>query len=634
MDFKTYIDNYAAGTVRLTSGVKYDQRKVIEQNILDKNATFEKPFYADGTEKMFFNVPFIMERVLYNNTDIDTKDVQIKAENEATINITPLLRGALKHHFTEYDYGEEINAYREELIGMGHILVKQVGEETKQVNLLNVVRPSHIMDIQKGGLAERVLLSWDDMLEHKSEWQNWDKVKELKKTLDKLGKETFVTYEWWKMDEFEVNGKKKTTKGCVRYLDLTPLEETQANTPENWEPYVELERFPTTEFEKVKSKKRLKRLIASGYLEPGDTEEPIYPYEEQRLFKVPGRWMGLGVYERLRPVTKAFNKTHNSKLRFDELYHKGILTHTAAPGAVNGKGAKRTLTNDVINRLTRGAVVPLKAGEKLERLNLGNMLVDFLQTADKYFEFARQLAGVTASGTGEALPSSTPATIGVINQQTAKTVFDVINEQQSLFLKRLFRRFKMKSILEELTEQEAVKILGDPKELEEMEAPFIENLVHASIPQSVNQGLIVPTSSELPIEEIEKYKEAVRVVRSQQGDMRFAELKKEIIEGLNFNIDFYITNETFDKATMLANIQDTITSVLTIPNSEYSVDKLIAEKLDLMGMSPRRYRKSPQEIQQAQMAAMAHIQAANPVVPAPAGMTPGEKFGQDNQLTI
>jgi len=146
------------------------------------------------------------------------------------------------------------------------------------------------------------------------------------------------------------------------------------------------------------------------------------------------------------------------------------------------------LTQEFLSNLDTGAILQVENDEDLTRLNMGSLVNDFLGSGDKIFELARQITGVTAQGTGEEIPSATTATIGMINQETAKSTYDIVNEQQDLFLRRLFEKFKIKSMLRDLTSKEFVEITGDPKDLVEMEAGYAEQYAYQKVLEGMETG--------------------------------------------------------------------------------------------------------------------------------------------------
>lgn len=608
--FMTFLTEYAPGRVSITNEVSYSIRNILKDNALERNMSFAVPYDDNRNRKIFFSLPYIIADAIYKNTDIDTKDIQIRSDMLEAANWLPLLRGAVSHYLKKTYYGTIINSFRQELIDNGHLVVKEVDNESKIVNLLNIVRPPHIEDLQDGGLAEKNLLTWEDMLANKTEWEHcWDKIEQIKEIMDSMQKKTFVVYEWWTVDEFLRGEEWVTTKGCIKYLDFEHYEEKVPQEAEGWTPYIELERFSTPYFVVPSSKKRLAKLKKVGWIGEAETMEPVYPYEEQYLIRVPGRWLGMGIYELLRPETEAYIKTLNEKLLYDEMLHKGVLVHKRAPFSGNQRGTGRSLEADIINRIQTGTLISIKAGESIDRLNIGSLTADFLSSANAWFEIARRKAGVTETSVGETLPSSTPATIGVLNERQGKTAFDIVNEQQGLFLERLFTRFKLSSIMDELSEDEEVIIAGGVDELRKMEDAFIENIVNVGIQKAVNEGRIMPNSSSISEQDHALIKEAVHTVRSQYGDQRPMEFDRDFASKFHLYAKFYVTNESFDKQIILQALQEAINTVSQNPTLELDSSKLIETKLDIMGINPLQFRKSPEKIMQEQMQAVQMAQA-------------------------
>jgi len=627
MKINDYITNYQNGTVQISSGVSYKLKDVIDDNFLSVNAMFSEPNFSDGTEKEYFDIGRILSVRLKASTDIDTKDIQMVADNSPAVGISNLLKGAIRHQLKVQDWGEKFNQVRDELVDMGHVIVKKVNNETKIVDLRNVVRPPHVMDIQESGICERVFMTWDEVLANKNNWKaHWDDIETLKEKLEKENKTYFTVYELWTMDDFEVNGGKKFTKGCIVYLDRSLLEEDSDNSVDSWSPYIELERYATPEKEKIRSKKQLKQLREQGYIGKNEDEEPIYPYDEQRFITLQGRWMGVGVMEVCRPLQKAYNRNMNNKMRFDELNHKGVtvLNRTAV-----GKG--KSLTQDALNSLEYGGVVAIKNDETLQRLNFGNLIGEFLQTADKLYELARMMVGVTAQGTGEQLPASMPAPTAVINQQVAKTTYDVVIEQQSLLWARYFRKFELKSILDDITLEEWAKIEGDPRDLEELEESYIDNLAKDRITKALQNNPEAKNyilreygwRSDFPEEELERIKEAIRQDRNKMGGIRFAQMKKDVIKDAEFNIAFYVNNESFDKISKIKELMYLRQEALVNPNSSLSAEQLEEAILDLMNLSGKRFKKTEKE-KQALIEAMQQQQASQQQAPEVPESVPGQ----------
>lgn len=645
MDFTTFVNRYAQGFVQISPTVSYNLQDIIFKNIQYFNRQFEEPFYADGTKKLFYPLSYIMARTLFENTDIDTKDINLRAENPASIDVTAIVKPAVRQHLKDYDFGETLNHMRQYLINMGHIIVKEVNGESRIVDLRNIVRPPHMMDIQDGSFAEKVLMTWEDMLENKEAWADkWEEIEEIHEVMTgelieskddkgntvystsygravKGGAETtyFTVYEYWTRDLFDVDGKEKFTKGVIKYLDMILLKPEDDGEQSMWRGHIELERFASPYSTRVKSKKRLEALRKEGLIVRGD-EERIYPYEEQRLITIDGRWLGCGVYEITSPMQEQFNEVMNDKRRMDQLAHKGIMVHRQP-----SNGDSSGLTQEFIQSLATGAIISVEQDEDLTRLNLGSMVTDFVASADKIFELARQAAGVTAQGTGEELPASTTATIGVINQQKAKTTFDIIIEQQSLFLKRLFEKFKLRSILEAMTQDEWIQLLGDPAELDALEDKYVRNYAHKQISQAMEQGQLVnPQDTEALVQ-------AIKMNRANRP--RFAQLTKDLIKNLRTTVEVYVSSESFDKLNRIRELQQAIQNAIMDPNNTLSIARMQQEVLDLLNLSGTRFAMTKEELKakadnEARMAMM-NGKGVGSMPNNPTVLSDGQRFGNN-----
>ena len=597
-EFEQFKSNFEEGDVSISPNVFYNVRDVIESNNRLRNSKYIDEEYPDGTTKLFFNIARIMSHTIFKNTDMDVKDIKLHPLTDYTMKIAPLLRPCIHAYLKLEDFGEDMNYYRQELIDMGHIMVKEVDGESIPVNLLNIIRPPHILDLQKGGLIEKINYTWDDILAHKKDWEDsWEEIEELKAKMDITQTVNFTVYEWWTIDKFKIGRKNKETRGCIKFLNRESTRPEEEENTSEWQPSIELERFATPYSMKIRNKNKVKRLQELGFIEKGKDEMPIYPYEEQRFLTIPGRALGLGIYELTKGMGEYYNENINEKRRYDQLAHKGILVHKQS-----STGEQKTLTQEFLSNLDTGAILQVENDEDLSRLNMGSLVNDFLGSGDKIFELARQITGVTAQGTGEEIPAATTATVGMINQQTAKSTYDIVNEQQDLFLRRLFQKFKIKSMLKDLTAKEFVEITGDPKDLIEMEAEYAQQYAYQAVLKGMETGesqkevLLLMENMDVTLKQaqdifVDKMVEVVKTELGKGGDIRFSQITDDLIKTADFNLEFYLINETFDAPARARAITET----LARPMVMLSREKLEEEWADLMGLSGRRLRKSDED---------------------------------------
>ena len=569
----------------IINGVTYFLSEVINDNYRAINGQFLKKTWRDGMKKEYFDISRVMAINIKNGTDIDTKNIGVESENQAGIGAVGLLREVIKNHLKVQDYATLFNDVRDELVDFGHVMLKKTSRGTQRVDLRNIIRPAHILEVQDSEVMELHYYSYNQMLARKNQWKNWEQVEEIWERMKLQGLNTFKVYEHWMIDDFDG----QVTKGVVTTLDAEIMDPKDSEDQDrgNWTPLIELDRMKTPYTRPIYDKKEKESLEKQGFLIDG--ERPLYPYQDIRFVTVKGRWLGAGVYEITAPLRRAYNRTMNVKLRYDEVQTKGTFLHT--------KGMRgQNLTQTAIQALESTGVVDLAQGAKLEQMKIQSLTADFINSADKFFEFARQLLGLTAQGTGEDLPANMPATTAAINAQRAKTLFDQVLEIQGIAWKNWFSNFELEDIMENLTSKQWVKIQGSEEDLVEVLTPFAEN--YLKMDTRFDNALFL--AEELGVRDaiepgVKKIKQELVKKNILNDATAFVQLKKKIVDNADFFIEFYITNEAFDKQTRITELATLKQDALTNPASSISPKKIEAEILNNLDLDPKRFLKDDEE---------------------------------------
>jgi hypothetical protein len=75
----------------------------------------------------------------------------------------------------------------------------------------------------------------------------------------------------------------------------------------------------------------------------------------------------------------------------------------------------------------------------------------------------------------------------------------------------------------------------------------------------------------------------------QQGNTREVQVIADYFKDTKYIVDVYVTNEEFDKATLLSSMNDTILTYSQIAPGLIKVDKVIADTFDLLGLDGQSY---------------------------------------------
>jgi hypothetical protein len=597
-----FISRNSNGTVYITDKVSYNLKDIIEDNHRLYNSQYEQPLDNTGLEKIFFNIGWIMYRTVFYSSDIDQKDLQMRATNPNAVGGVALVRMAVENYLSRIHFGKTMDEIRAYMIAHGTAITKVAHGEPMLVDLRNVIRPPHIENIQDSGVCERVYYSYEEMMELTVDDAAKEYIHEMWERMQKENIYMFPVYEFW--HQFEINGKLQ--KGCQRWLDCEMLmAENQQTNQTMWEPYCFLDEFKTPY-----KKRRTSRAMTKKF---GEYED-IYPYMQMNFIDVPGRWLGFGTFELLKGLQVYYNEKWHLYRKKDILDLRGIFKHQK--GVSNASLEQRFL-----DAMETGAFIDLEQDENIERLIIDMKTGEFVASIDKIMELARQIIGVTAQGIGQDMPSTTTATVGILNQKSQQTTYDYVIERCSHGFTALFEDFYMATILEEISEEEMFQIVGDPSELRELDNHFIENQVNTMAHEFKMQNGFYPQA-----ELVDSWRDEMKSKQETFGDMRFAELKKDVIEAIPFTIQFYVNNERFDKGVMIQNL----TNLKQSGTFTGSMEKLDEAILDLIGLSGRQFRKTKaeKEAEMAQMAQMEQIKAqAGGPMNTPAPLSDAQQFG-------
>jgi len=590
-DIEQFISDNEEMSVEVSPGVSYNLRDVINENYRLFNAKFSSGEQEEsGFTRIFMRKIWVVYRTLIQGSDIDLKNLNVRPLNGVKIKLAAIFKMATISHLKRTFFGEFLDDVLSFMCWHGSAITKRVDGEVVNVDLRNYITEANISKPQDRRHCELVYYSYDEMQSNKEAWKdNWDDVETNWEAMQKEGESQFKVLEFWTWGTIKGKDVKKI---CIKYLDNTITQKESFN--DDWEPYVELERFKTPYSRKRTSKRIAKKL--------GEMEE-LFPYEQFDLFKVPGRALAMGCGELLSGTSELYNELYTNKRKLDLKALTGITVHNA----VQGVGGLSELTQDFITNLTTGSVITLSPGETIQQLPVDAKGADFNLMEEKIYELMRQIIGITSVGTGEEAPASTSATQASINQQVANTVFDFTRERMQHGITRLFNNGYSDDILDELDEKELVAIVGDPAQLQEIDKYLVDEAMNKWALEVKNTTGMYPGE-----EQFAQVKEQVHASLMEQGDMRFPAFKKQMLKDMDYLFEFSVTQEGFDYKIR----SDALIAMKNDPTSTKSKQKIEDELLQMQGLNPSDYAKTPEEIaqQQAMMQQAQDRQTPQPVI--------------------
>jgi hypothetical protein len=569
IETQDFINRYEQMIVEVSPGITVNQREIINESYRLLHAQFAtNPIEADGFVNVFTRKMWVVYRTLIQGGDIDTKDAKITSTIVAKQFVLDILKMVFHSHMHRTFFGEKIDEFKEQMAWFGSYLIKRYNGEIGVVDWRNYITEPHIKDTQCRRHAEMWFSSFDKIQQYKDEWANWDDIETLWERMQKEGESQFSIIDFWTWDK---DGKKI----CKRSLDNTLMRPEEGHNTSEWFPSIFVDEFKTPY--KIKCETKREQKIYGEYRE-------MFPYEQEDLYSIPGRVLGLGCGELLAHPEMMYDQLFNTKRKMDLKALFGILVHKSA----RDKDGKYTaLSQESITNIDKGTIISLIPGEELNQFPFDTRSSDFAQMEEKIYELMLQLVGITAQGTGQTVAASTSATQIQDNRLTENKVYQHFKQRMHHGLTRLMQNGYMQDMLEDLTENELINIVGDPRQLKEIDGILIDNAINDWVVKTKEATGMYPAE-----EEIMMVRQSIEQDLSQLGTTRFPSIKKELTSKLNFFIEWNFVDESIDMKQKM----DTLNAIKNDQASSKSKAKIEDELLSMAGLNPMQYAKTEEEL--------------------------------------
>ncbi len=583
---------WEVATAFVTDRVSFKMRQLIR--ILRKNyyGIFDVPIdQYTGLEKTWYPLTEINVEAVLANVNIDQKDINFRAKTPDGYGITDITRAAVKDKLHKIYFEQKLNDFLRMLCIDGTAVWKTWEENGELrlalVDLLNIyIDPTSPSIQQAYRFTERSLQLPEQIMGMKG-WTNTENIGfNIPEGLPR-------TDPYWMNRATQVNSN-------VREIDV-------------YETWGQIPKSLITGDLKDDGEEVEGHIVVSGIDSPGrervhlielnkkkDAEgNSLKPYEECWYTRVPNRWYGRGVAEKLVTLQIYANIVFNVRINRARISQLGIFKMKKGAG----------VTPQMLARLPSNGVVVLNNLDDLQQFEVQEVGESSYKDEDVIQNITQRLTSAFNIATGENLPSDTPATTSAIQNQNAQTAFTLIKNGIAGFLERWMDRHALRIIAKELTAGELVRITSD----EDSYGQLIEKVVTwkalEALKDSFSKGYL-PTQQEITME----MQHATEKLR--KGDM-FIELVKDVIAD-ELQTEMYVTN---DELNTSVTIQNLMTMLQLAP--QYA-DQIIQMTTDLMGLSP--FKAVAQQPQQPQGAPQQGPQAPSPQPqqpPVPSGSGAG-----------
>ncbi|MCK9370771.1 hypothetical protein M0R04_12750 [Candidatus Dojkabacteria bacterium] len=557
MEAITYLQKYKqsweTATAFVTDRVSFQMRNLIRE--LRKNywGIYKDPVdIHTGLKKTWIPLTEYTVETACKNIDIDTKEVQFISKKPGRSKLNLVLREKTREVLDEIDFGRKLNEMIRQLgidgTAIWKVMEKKVDgrivPDIMQVDVLNWYIDPTAKTIEDTPLViERSIMIPDEI----KEMDGWDNTENV---------------------------------FAKRNVNLYDSEYNYGNTT-NEQEYVEVyEAWGLIPKSLITGNSEDRQEKVEGHIVISNlgTDSKVHlieknikgkkPYIEFWYTKVPNRWFGKGIAEKLLMIQAWINTVVNTRILRNRVAQLGLFKIRQGQG----------ITAQMLSALPVNGAIQVKDMGDIEQFVVQEATQSSYNDENVALEWGQRVTSAFETVTGESVPASITATTSAIQQQSASSEFKLVREGIGIQIEKMFRDFFMPIIKERMTKEDVVRIMLDGQELRE----FDEELVDAMVSKYITK--VNESGDFLDEMEVAKAREQAKKHLNRIGQARFLKLTDDI-DMDEFDVKVTVSDEQLDKNIL---VQDLIQTMQVAP--QYA-DQIIEQMFDLVGLRLKKIEK-------------------------------------------
>ncbi len=580
------------GETQISKYVSFNLRETIEKieaYLNSKHISGETD--SQGREKPFFNIVTAAVNIWYRATDIDTKNITVKAGKRKDIVGALLGTILLQEWMKKNNFGKFLNDWGRTLARYGSAISKFVEK--------------------KGELTSEVI-PWNRIICDAVDFENNIKIEKLWMTPAQLQRKEGYDQELVKklIDSIEprqtMDGQKKDNKA-----DYIPVYEVHGEMPlayltgkvDDYDTFVQ--QIHVITFLEKKDKPRSSELAEFDDYTLYAGKEARDPYKITHLIKEDGRTLAIGAVENLFQAQWMVN--HAQKSIKDQLDLASKLIFQTSDGNFIGQN---TLTD-----IENGQVVVHAQNQPLTALNNKADITSTQSFGNQWQMLGNQINGISEAMMGQNPPSGSAWRQTQALLQESHSLFELMTENKGLDIKEIITDFIIPNLKKKLDTTEEISGILESHQIKQIDSMYVPNEIIRRV-NDIKINTILSGQIYDPANEQADMAIAGDIINknlSTMGNQRFIKPSdistktwKEVLEDLEWDLEIDVTGEALDSQAAMATYNTVLQFLLglqgrTMTQEERLVfDKLLSRSGDI----------SPLEIKQTAQAQPAMAVAA------------------------
>lgn len=543
--------DYVNGVTTISKYVEFSQYENIEKidaylNSRHTSGTTD----SMGREKPFFNIVTGAVNIWYRATDIDRKNIRVRATKIKDYIGAFLATIHLQEWMKKSSFGQFLNDWGRSLARYGSSVLKFV---------------------EKEGVLYAEVVAWNRLISDTVDFDNNIKIEKLYLTPAQLKKNK--AYDQDKVEELldalstrkDLSGQKRDNKN--EYIELY---EVHGELP------LCLLTGKESDDEIYQQQMQVVSFVAKDEVKNGKVEyndfvllkgkEKRDPYMITHLIKEDGRSQSIGAVEHL--FEAQWMNNWSIKAIKDQLDLASKLIFQTADGSFVGMNALSNIeTGDILIHADNSPITTVA--------NTAHDVTALQSFGTQWQNLAKEITSTPDAISGGTMPSGTAYRLTAILNQESHSLFELMTENKGLHIEEMFRKFVIPYIKKQMDTSEEISATLASHDIMQLDSMWIDAEVtrksndHIKKAMFKNNGLGGEVAQPLDLQ-AEKIK--VQSELNQTGNTRFIKPSdistatwKEILGDLEWNLDVEVTNEQSDKEAIMATLTTVMQSIASNP---------------------------------------------------------------------
>ena len=530
------------GETTISKYVSFNLRETIEKIEAYLNSKFTS---GDDPTRPFFNIVTAAVNIWFRATDIDRKNIRIKANKSEQYVTSFLATILLQEWLKKNDWGVFLNEWGRTLARYGSAVAKFVEKEGQLFS--EVVPWNRIIcdsvDFEKNIKIEKLWLTPAELRKNK----NYDQelVKELldnlavRRTMDGRNKDSKSDY----ILLYEVHGE----------LPLSYLTDDEKDDDEF------VQQMHVISFQ---DKKDFKETSAHTLVRGREANDP---YFITHLIKEDGRTLAIGAVEHLFETQWMVN--HSQKQIKDQLDLASKLLFQTSDGNFVGQ--------NVLTSIENGDILIHSLNQPLTQISNTPNIAAMQSFTQQWQALGNQINGISEAMAGVNPPSGTAWRLQNALLQESHSLFELMTENKGLAIEEMLRKYVIPNLRKKLNNSDEIAAILEEHQIKQLDMMYVPNeakrRVNQKIKQTILNGQIYDPTQQS--EDLAATEQELKNTLSSLGNQRFikpsdiqSKTWKDILKDIEWELEIDVTGESADSRAVMETLTTVLQTIASNPN--------------------------------------------------------------------